>query len=154
MLLASYPWGPVTANGVDLMTEIYVIYMEMHTSHRATVRCFGSGTFTNFGTLPSTLATCQYWETHLEEVSCRSLTFGNLHAANSTPPDPLWFWIAPHIAPVTKNGPERAYFHRYLTLTFDLWPQKPKNRQAAIRTHVSAKNGASRSNGLNAEDVH
>ena len=24
--LASCPWGPVTANGVDLLTEIYVIY--------------------------------------------------------------------------------------------------------------------------------
>ncbi len=34
-LLASCPWGPVTANGVDLLTEIYVIYMEAHTSHRA-----------------------------------------------------------------------------------------------------------------------
>ncbi len=25
-LLASCPWGPVTANGVDLLTEIHVIY--------------------------------------------------------------------------------------------------------------------------------
>ncbi len=33
--LASCPWGPVTANGVDLLTEIYVIYMETHTSHHA-----------------------------------------------------------------------------------------------------------------------
>ena len=29
-LLASCPWGPVTVNGVDLLTEIYVIYMETH----------------------------------------------------------------------------------------------------------------------------
>ncbi len=28
--LASCPWGPVTANGVDLLTEIYVIYIESH----------------------------------------------------------------------------------------------------------------------------
>ena len=34
-VLASCPWGPVTANGVDLLTEIYAIYMEAHTSHRA-----------------------------------------------------------------------------------------------------------------------
>ena len=27
--------GPVTVNGVDLLTEIYAIYMEAHTSHRA-----------------------------------------------------------------------------------------------------------------------
>ena len=33
--LASCPWGPVTANGVDLLTEIYAIYMEAHTSHPA-----------------------------------------------------------------------------------------------------------------------
>ncbi len=48
------------AHGVDLCTEMYVIYKETHTSHRAITRCFGSGTFTNFGTLPVTLATCQY----------------------------------------------------------------------------------------------
>ncbi len=40
--------------------------------------CFDSWTFTNFGTLPATLATCQYCETHLEEASCRFLTFGKL----------------------------------------------------------------------------
>ncbi len=34
-ILASCPWGPVTANGVDLLTKLYVIYMETHTSHRA-----------------------------------------------------------------------------------------------------------------------
>ncbi len=34
--LASSPWGPVTANGVDLLTEIYIIYMETHTSHPLT----------------------------------------------------------------------------------------------------------------------
>ncbi len=28
--LASCPWGPVTANGVDLLTKIYPIYMEPH----------------------------------------------------------------------------------------------------------------------------
>ena len=26
--LASCPWGPVTANGVDILSEMYVIYME------------------------------------------------------------------------------------------------------------------------------
>ncbi len=76
--LASCPWGPVTVNGADLLTEIYVIYMEAHTSHRATARCFGSRTFTNFGTLPATLAPCQYWETYLKGASHRSLTFGKL----------------------------------------------------------------------------
>ena len=29
ILHASCPWGPVTANGVDLLTKIYVIYMEV-----------------------------------------------------------------------------------------------------------------------------
>ncbi len=31
--LASCTWGPVTANGVDLLTKMYVIYMEANTSH-------------------------------------------------------------------------------------------------------------------------
>ncbi len=39
--LAICPLGPVTANGVDLLTEIYVIYIEANTSHIA--RCFGYG---------------------------------------------------------------------------------------------------------------
>ena len=43
ILLTSCPWGPVTANGVDLLTKIYIIYMETDTSHRATARCFGIG---------------------------------------------------------------------------------------------------------------
>ena len=30
-------WGPVTANGVDLLTEMYVIYMERDTSQQETV---------------------------------------------------------------------------------------------------------------------
>ncbi len=38
--LASCPWGPVSANGVNLLTEIYVIYMETHTSHCAMAQCF------------------------------------------------------------------------------------------------------------------
>ncbi len=37
----------------------YTVYMETRTSHRAVARCFGSGTFTHFVTLPTTLATCQ-----------------------------------------------------------------------------------------------
>ncbi len=32
-LLASCPWGPVTANGVDILTEMYVIYMERNTTY-------------------------------------------------------------------------------------------------------------------------
>ncbi len=44
------------------------------------------------------------------------------HAAKSTPPDPPWSLIVPHIAPVTKIGPEKAYFSGFFTLTFDLWP--------------------------------
>ncbi len=33
--LASCPWGPATANGVGLLTEMYVIYIERSTTHRA-----------------------------------------------------------------------------------------------------------------------
>ncbi len=95
--LASCPWGPVTANGADLLTEIYVIYMETHTSHRATARCFDSGTFTNFGTLPATLASCQYWETYLECASHRSLSFGNM---------PKLVGMLPKVPHLTLPGPE------------------------------------------------
>ena len=95
--LASCPWGPVTANGVDLLTEIYVIYMETHTSHRAIARWFGYGTFSNFGTLPATLATCQYWETYLEEASRRSLPFGRL---------PKLVGMLPKVPYLTLPGPE------------------------------------------------
>ena len=64
----------------------------------------------------------------LGNLSRGVLTFSNFwqvaniswHAANGTPPDPPWFGIVPHIAPVTKIGPEKAYFHRIFTLTFDL----------------------------------
>ncbi len=96
-VLASCPWGPVTANGVDLLTEIYVIYMETYTSHRAIARCFDSGTFTNFGTLPAELATCQHLETCLGEASCSSLTFGKLPNLVGMLP------IVPHL---TLPGPE------------------------------------------------
>ncbi len=43
--LASCPWGPATAHGVGLLIEMYVIYMETCTSHRAIARCFGLGFF-------------------------------------------------------------------------------------------------------------
>ncbi len=39
VLLASCPWGPITANGVDLLTQMYVIYMKRKTLHRANGDC-------------------------------------------------------------------------------------------------------------------
>ena len=55
------------------------------------------GTFSKFGTLPATLATCQHLETCLEEASCRSLTFGKLPKLVGMLP------IVPHL---TLPGPE------------------------------------------------
>ena len=69
------------------------------------------------------------------------------HAANSTPSDPTWSRIVPHIAPVTKIGPEKAYFRGLLTLTFDLWPRFCKNQHAIPKTHHRAKNLVCMSNG-------
>ncbi len=69
------------------------------------------------------------------------------HAANSTPPDPPWFWIVPRIARVTKIGQEKAYFHGYLTLTFDLWPQFAKKSRVKIKIHPHTENQAPRSIG-------
>ncbi len=51
-ILASCPWGPATAHGVGILTELYAIYVERSTSHRAIARCFGPGLFPN-------LAPCQ-----------------------------------------------------------------------------------------------
>ncbi len=44
--------GPVTAHGMGILTETYVIYMERYASHRANGRCFGLALFPN-------LALCQ-----------------------------------------------------------------------------------------------
>ena len=54
-LLASCPWGPATAHGVGLLTEMYAIYMERCALHRTVARCFGLGLFPH-------LALCQpHW---------------------------------------------------------------------------------------------
>ena len=69
------------------------------------------------------------------------------HVANSTPPDPPWSWTVPHMAHVTKIGPEKAYFCETLTLTFDLWPWFWKNQHAIPKTDHHAENHVCRSNG-------
>ncbi len=93
-------------------------------SHRAIARCFGLGLFriwhlaSHTGNLPilgnlsrgGPQSFYNFWQ--VAKISW--------HAANSTPPDPPWSWIVPHISYMTKIGPEKAYFHGYLTLTFDL----------------------------------
>ena len=67
------------------------------------------------------------------------------HAANSIPPDPPWFWIVPHIAHVINIGQEKAYFHGYLTLTFDLnFFQKSR---VSSKIHPYTENQAPRSIG-------
>ncbi len=94
ILLASCPWGPVIVSGVDLLTKIYVIYMQMHTSHRAIARCFGPGLFNIWhlashpGNLPilgrlsrrGFLPFSNFW--HVAKISW--------HAANSAPSDSPW----------------------------------------------------------------
>ena len=42
-ILASCPWGPDTANGVDLLTGMYVIYMERNTSPLGLLAAAGEG---------------------------------------------------------------------------------------------------------------
>ena len=83
------------------------------------------GAFFKFGTLPA-----------LQNLSTGgSLSFYNFwqvakiswHTANSTPTDPPWFWIVPHIAPVTKNGPEKHIFMDIWPLTYDPdWQKRVK----------------------------
>ncbi len=116
----------------------------------------------NFSTFDTGLASHPGNLPILEHLSRRGfLPFSNFwqiakiswHAANSTPSDPPWSWIVPHIALMTRIGLENACFHGHLALTFDPWPRKQKNRQAAIRAYLSAKSGASWSNGVDATDV-
>ncbi len=49
---------------------------------------------------PATLATCQYWETFLEEAPCRSTTFGNL---------PKLVGMLPIVPYLTLHGLEMTY---------------------------------------------
>ncbi len=103
--------------------------METRTSHRAIARCFGSGTCTHFATFPAILATCQYWETYLEEGFPSFSNFWQVakiswHPAKGTPPDPPWSRSNTHLISVTKIDPEKAYFYGFPTLTFDLELQK------------------------------
>ncbi len=46
-ILAICPWGPATAHGVGILTELYVIYIERNASHRTTAQCFGLELFPN-----------------------------------------------------------------------------------------------------------
>ncbi len=59
-----------------------------------------TGTFPNFGTLPATMASCQYSETLLEEAPCGPTTFGTMPNLVGTLPK------VPHL---TLPGPDRAH---------------------------------------------
>ncbi len=87
-----------------------------------------SGTFSKFGTLPAIMATCQHWETFLDEAPCPPTTFdyygqdakNSWHAAKSTPHDPPWSWPDHYLTFVPKIGQEKAVYCGFLTLTFNL----------------------------------
>ena len=68
-------WGPATAHGVGLQTEMYAIYMERYASCRTIARCFGLGLFSD---LPATLAPCQYSQIVLQAAPCRPTTSGKM----------------------------------------------------------------------------
>ncbi len=58
------------------------------------------GTFSQFGTLPATLAYCQYWETFLEDAPCCPTTFGKM---------PTLVGTLPKVRPPTLPGPDRPH---------------------------------------------
>ena len=125
--------------------------MEVDTSHRAIARYIGLELFhiwqlaSHTGNLPTPGSLSRgglLWFSNVWQVAKFSW-----HAAKSTPPDPPRSWIVPHLATVTKIGPEKAYFCGFLTLTFDLWPRFCKNQHAIPKTHHHAKNHVRRTNG-------
>ncbi len=65
------PWGGYTDRIVCNM------HGEEHLASRYRA-LLQPGNFSKFGTLPANLATCQYWETFLDEAPCHSTTFGKL----------------------------------------------------------------------------
>ena len=65
--------------------------------YRAMLR---TGTFFKFGTLPATLASCQYYETFIEEADCCSTTFGKL---------PELVGMLPIVPYLTLPGPEWSH---------------------------------------------
>ncbi len=63
------PWGGYTDRIVcNIHTEEHLA-----SRYRAMLR---PQTFWKFGTLPATVAICQYWETYLDGDHCRFTTFG------------------------------------------------------------------------------
>ncbi len=100
------PWGGHTDwNGCNIHGEV----------HLASPCCaiLRSWTFSKVGTLPATLATCQYWETFLEDAPCPLTTFGKMPKIVGTLPK------VPHMTlpgpDQTKIGPEKAF-------SVDFWP--------------------------------
>ncbi len=75
---------------------VYNIDGELHLAsrYRAVLRPW---TFSKFGTLPATMATCQYCDIILEEASSHFLTFGNL---------PKFVGMLPIVPSLTLHGPE------------------------------------------------
>ena len=85
--------------------------------------CFFGLRLSKFGTLPATLATCQYWETFLDEAPCHSTTFGKLPELVGTLPKvphltlSVLEWIKKNLAAVTKSRCKNLSF-----VLFWPWP--------------------------------
>ncbi len=109
-ILVSCPWGPITEHGVDLLPEMYAIYMESYASRYASAwEFFHIWHFSsNTGTLPilpdysrgSPLSSYNIW------LNAKY----NWLAAKSTPPDPHRSQLTSCLVSVTKIGPEKAHF--------------------------------------------
>ena len=150
-LLASCPWGPATVHGVGILTALYVIYMGTYVSHCAIARCFGLGLFyilhlaSHNGSLP-TVGNLSKWCARLI-YNIWQTAKNSWHTANSTPFDPPCSWSDTYLTSITKNGPEKAHFRGFFTLTLDLWPWFTKNQYFIHRTYLGAKYEGPGSNG-------
>ena len=70
------------------------------------------GTFPTFGTLPGTMATCQYLGTFLKEAPCCPTTFGKM---------PIIVGTLPKVPHLTLPGPDQTHtYPLYSFLTLDL----------------------------------
>ncbi len=140
-------WGGYT-------DQLYVIYMERCSSHRAIAWCFGLGFLFNLAPCQPQWHNANSWGSPLSFYNIWQGAKNSWHSAKGTPPDPHRSWSDIYLTSMTQTGPEKAHFPTCLTLTLDLWPWNVKNQRAAIKTYLHTENEAPRSDGLGATGVH
>ena len=121
--LASCPSGPATVHGVGLLTEMYAIYIETSTSHRAIAQCFGLGLFQTWhfashtGTLPTVFNCSTGCPLSSYNISKCQI---ELECCQKYPTWPSMVTIDPISNLCDRNWPRKCTFSWIIGL--DLWP--------------------------------